>query len=192
MKLAAAFAALCLAAAPAFAAPALAADDAAPAPSAYDFEFVAIDGEPMPLSLYEGKALLVVNTASLCGFTKQYDGLQKLYETYEEDGLVVIGAPSNDFGGQEPGSAEEIKEFCETNFNIRFPLTDKVVVKGESAHPFYQWARATLGEGAEPKWNFHKILVKPDGSLAAYFPSKVEPMSDELRGAVETALATAE
>lgn len=158
--------------------------------SAHAFTFTGIAGDPLPLEQFSGRPVLVVNTASLCGFTDQYGGLQSLYETYEEDGLVVLGVPSNDFGGQEPGQAGEIKEFCETNFNVRFPLADKVVVKGNGAHPFYQWARETLGADNAPKWNFHKYLVGPEGGLVTAFPSAVEPMSAEVRRAVEAALST--
>ncbi|MGF1543192.1 MAG: glutathione peroxidase [Parvularculaceae bacterium] len=155
---------------------------------AHDFEFVAIDGAPLPMDRFAGKAVLVVNTASLCGFTDQYGGLQTLYETYADEGLVVLGAPSNDFGGQEPGANGEIKEFCEANFNVRFPLTEKIAVRGAGAHPFYAWAAAALGPENAPKWNFHKYLVGPDGALIEAFPSSVEPMSARLTGAVEKAL----
>ncbi|MEO1015140.1 MAG: glutathione peroxidase [Pseudomonadota bacterium] len=156
--------------------------------SAHDFTLTAIDGAPMPLKGFAGKTLLVVNTASLCGYTDQYGGLQALYATYQDRGLVVIGVPSNDFGGQEPGKAGEIKDFCETNFNVRFPLADKTVVRGEGAHPFYAWARETLGPDNAPKWNFHKYLVGPDGALLAGFPSSVEPTSARLKDAIERAL----
>jgi len=154
--------------------------------SAHDFTFTSIDGEALPLKKYAGKAVLLVNTASECGFTPQYEGLATLYETYGKDGLVVLGAPSNDFGGQEPGSEQEIKEFCEVNFNIQFPLTAKISTKGEAAHPFYAWVRAETGTG--PKWNFHKNLIAPDGELIGSFPSAVKPMSAELTKAVRAAL----
>ncbi len=162
--------------------------DAQAGESAHDFTLTAIDGAPMPLKGYAGKTLLVVNTASLCGFTDQYSGLQALYAAYQDKGLVVIGVPSNDFGGQEPGGAGRIKEFCETNFNVRFPLADKTVVRGDAAHPFYLWAREMLGADNAPKWNFHKYLVGPDGSLLAAFPSSVEPMSDRIKAAIEDTL----
>jgi glutathione peroxidase len=157
--------------------------------NAFDFNFTSIDGKPMPLSDYKGKVLVVVNTASFCGFTKQYTGLQKLYETYESKGLVVVGVPSNDFGGQEPGSSEKIKEFCDGNFGITFPMTEKNVVKGTDAHPFYKWAAATLGAKAAPGWNFHKYVVGRDGSLAQSFFSGAEPGSKEVIAAVEAELA---
>ncbi|MEM6536518.1 MAG: glutathione peroxidase [Pseudomonadota bacterium] len=156
--------------------------------SAHDFSFNAIDGESLPMSEFAGKAVLVVNTASRCGYTPQYDGLQALYEKYQEQGLVVLGVPSNDFGGQEPGVEEDIKKFCETNFNVRFPLTEKTVVKGEGAHPFYKWAVSTLGDQNAPKWNFHKFLVDKEGALVGAFTSNVEPLSGELTSAVERAL----
>jgi glutathione peroxidase len=158
--------------------------------SAYDFSFTSIDGQPMPLSQYEGKAVLVVNTASFCGFTKQYQGLQALYQSYEAKGLVVIGVPSNDFGGQEPGSATQIKEFCQGAFGITFPLTEKVPVTGEAAHPFYKWAAATLGPKAAPGWNFHKYLVARDGRIVKSFYSGTAPDSKEIVAAIEDALAS--
>jgi glutathione peroxidase len=158
--------------------------------SAYDFSFSSIDGQPMPMSQYKGKAVLVVNTASFCGFTKQYQGLQALYQSYEAKGLVVIGVPSNDFGGQEPGSATQIKEFCEGAFGITFPLTEKVPVTGEAAHPFYKWAAATLGPKAAPGWNFHKYLVARDGRIVKSFYSGTAPDSKEIVAAIEDALAS--
>ncbi len=161
---------------------------AAAAETAWDFAFTSIDGDAMPLKAYEGKALLVVNTASRCGFTPQYEGLQALWERYRDRGLVVIGVPSNDFGGQEPGSAEQIKAFCETNFAVDFPMTDKYPVTGADAHPFYRWAATALGADQTPRWNFHKYLVGPDGSLVAALPTRVEPTSEPAIAAVEKAL----
>ena len=157
--------------------------------SAYDFSFTSIDGKPMPLSAYQGKTLLVVNTASFCGFTQQYKGLQALYEKYEAKGFVVVGVPSNDFGGQEPGSTKEIKDFCEGAFGITFPLTEKVPVTGAAAHPFYQWAVATLGPKSAPGWNFHKYLVGRDGRIVSSFYSGAAPDSKEVVAAVEQELA---
>lgn len=157
-------------------------------PTAYDFDFTRIDGTPMPLASFKGKTLLVVNTASLCGYTDQYGDLQEVFETFADRGLVVIGAPSNDFGGQEPGKEDDIKEFCEVNFNVRFPLTEKVIVKGDDAHPFYQWAKNTLGEKNAPSWNFHKYLVGSDGQLIAAFPSRVKPTSPQVKEAIEKSL----
>jgi glutathione peroxidase len=151
--------------------------------SAYDYEFTTIDGDKLPLSSFKGKTVLLVNTASECGFTPQYEWLQALWEKYRDQGLVVLGAPSNDFGGQEPGSEKEIKKFCEVNFNVNFPLTSKVVTKGGDAHPFYQWARGEIGSG--PKWNFHKYLIDPEGNLVGSYPSIVKPMSSKLQKAIK-------
>lgn len=152
--------------------------------SAYDFSFRKIDGGELPLSSFAGKTLLVVNTASKCGLTKQYDGLQKLYDTYKDRGLVVLGVPANDFLSQEPGSNSEIKKFCETNFGITFPMTEKVHVKGSEAHPFYLWITAQPGGGV-PVWNFHKFLISPQGAFIAAFDPKIEPNSAELVEAIE-------
>lgn len=157
--------------------------------SAYNFEFVSIDGKPMPLKAFEGRVLLVVNTASFCGFTPQYKGLQALSDEYEARGLTVIGVPSNDFGGQEPKSEGEIKSFCEGAFGITFPLTEKAVVKGMGAHPFYQWVVGVLGSKAAPGWNFHKYLVARDGRVVGSFNSGVDPQSAELKSALEMELA---
>jgi glutathione peroxidase len=162
---------------------------AEPAKSVYAFEFQAIEGHALPLAQYRGKALLVVNTASFCGFTPQYDGLQALWDKYRERGLIVLGVPSNDFGGQEPGSATEIKDFCETNFHINFPMTRKQHVKGPDAHPLYQWLKAELGAESAPRWNFHKYLIGRDGQPIGYFPSGVRPDSQPMLDAVEAALA---
>jgi glutathione peroxidase len=156
--------------------------------TAYEFQFPAIDGGQLPLAAWRGKVLLVVNTASFCGFTGQYSGLQKLWETYEAQGLVVLGVPSNDFGEQEPGTAAEIKTFCEGAYNITFPLAAKQTVKGPAAHPFYQWARAALGERSAPRWNFHKYLVGRDGKLIGGYGSTVTPQSDTMVGAIAAAL----
>jgi len=157
-------------------------------PSAWDFSFTAIDGEQLPLSQYEGQAVLVVNTASRCGFTSQYDALQQLWLDYRERGLIVIGVPSDDFGGQELSSEVEIKQFCEVNFNIDFPLTSITSVKGGTAHPFYKWAGQEVGMFARPKWNFHKYLIDRNGQLSASFSSMALPTSDKIRTAVETVL----
>lgn len=159
--------------------------------SAHELEFTSIDGEPLPLSGFAGRAVLVVNTASLCGFTYQYEALQALWQGYRERGLVVLGVPSNDFGQQEPGTEAEIKEFCEVNFDIDFPLTEKQQVKGDDAHPFFLYARDQLGEDAVPRWNFHKYLVSPDGRLVDAWPSRVEPGSAAITEAIEAVLPDA-
>ena len=157
--------------------------------SAYDFNMTTIDGKPMPLDQYKGKVLLVVNTASMCGYTPQYEGLQALQNKYKAQGFTVIGVPSGDFGGQEFEKAGEIKTFCESKFGIKFPMSEKSVVKGDAAVPFYRWAAVTLGPDKTPQWNFHKYLVGRDGKLIAAFGSKVTPMSPELTGAVTQAIA---
>ena len=159
--------------------------------SAYDFSFTAIDGTPLPMSQFRGRVVLVVNTASFCGFTKQYDGLQKLYETYKDRGLVVLGVPSNDFGDQEPGTNTEIAQFCQGAFNVTIPLTTKYDVKGPDAHAFYKWALATLGDDAAPRWNFHKYLIGADGKLIVSFATTVEPGSSKITSSIEAALAGA-
>ncbi len=156
--------------------------------TAHDFSFISIDGTPMPLSNFAGKVLLVVNTASRCGFTAQYEGLQKLWSTYQDRGLVVLGVPSNDFGGQEPGNAEEIKEFCTINFNINFPMTEKYAVSGKDAHPFYQWASQQAGFLGGPKWNFHKYLIAADGRFLAGYGSITTPQDAKLIAAIEAGL----
>ncbi len=161
----------------------------AQAVTAHDFAFPAIDGAEMQLSDYSGKVLLVVNTASQCGFTGQYDDLQQIWQQYRDQGLVVIGVPSNDFGGQEPGSNADIKDFCESNFAIDFPMTEKVVVSGDHAHPFYAWAKTQLGEASRPRWNFHKYIVGRDGRALDWFSSMTNPSSKKLRKAVEIALS---
>lgn len=172
----------------AFAADESSATGPASTPSAFEHEFQSIDGSRMRLGDWRGKVLLVVNTASFCGFTPQYDGLQKLWETYEAKGLVVIGVPSNDFGGQEPEGEAKIKEYCTGAFGVTFPLTAKYEVKGAGAHPFYRWAVGALGSGAAPRWNFHKILVGRDGKAISAYPSNVTPQSAQLVTAIETAL----
>lgn len=156
--------------------------------SAHDFTFTSIDGRPLPLSEFAGKAVLVINTASQCGFTPQYAGLESLHEDYGPKGLVVLGVPCNDFGAQEPGTEGEIAQFCETSFGVKFPLTSKESVQGDAAHPFYQWAREELGDERAPQWNFHKYLVAPDGRLVAALATSVEPTSEEALAAINKAL----
>jgi glutathione peroxidase len=156
--------------------------------AAYRFSFVSIDGQPLPLSSFKGKSVLIVNTASQCGFTPQYTQLEDVWNRYKDKGLVVLGVPSNDFGGQEPGSDKEIKKFCEGNYDVDFPLTTKYDVMGPKAHPFYQWAAATGGDAAIPKWNFHKLLIDPNGNLVAEFPSKTKPDAAEITKAIEASL----
>jgi glutathione peroxidase len=139
------------------------------------FAFVSIDGAPLPLDAWRGRPVLIVNTASYCGYTPQYAGLEALWQRYRDRGLVVLGVPSNDFGRQEPGSAAEIKEFCATNYRVDFPLAEKCRVVGGEAHPFYRWVAEELGEAGAPRWNFHKYLVGPDGRLEGAWPAQVDP-----------------
>lgn len=160
----------------------------ADATTAHDFSFTAIDGTPLPLKSLAGKAVLVVNTASECGFTPQYTALQDLWSRYRDKGFVLLGVPSNDFGGQEPGTAAQIKEFCEVNFSVDFPLTEKAKVTGAAAHPFYAWAAKELGALAKPRWNFHKYLIAPDGRLVDWFSTPTPPTAPRVIKAVENAL----
>jgi glutathione peroxidase len=157
--------------------------------SAHDFTFPAIAGGDLPLKAWAGKPVLVVNTASFCGYTSQYRDLEAVWRRYKDRGLVVLGVPSNDFGGQEPGKAAEIKAFCET-FDVSFPLADKQIVSGAGAHPFYRWVVAELGEAGAPRWNFHKYLVAPDGTLAGAWPSQVKPDAPAILREIEPLLAT--
>ena len=147
----------------------------------FDFKINSINGDELDLSIFDGKTILLVNVASNCGFTKQYDDLQKLYDNFKDKGLVVVGVPTNQFGGQEPGSETEIKNFCETNFNISFPMTSKYDVKGDNAHPIYLWAKDTYGKSTVPKWNFHKILINKQGKIDDTFASFTAPMSKKIR-----------
>ena len=146
----------------------------------FDFKINSINGDELDLSIFDGKTILLVNVASNCGFTKQYDDLQKLYDNFKDKGLVVVGVPTNQFGGQEPGSETEIKNFCETNFNISFPMTSKYDVKGDNAHPIYLWAKDTYGKSTVPKWNFHKILINKQGKIDDTFASFTAPMSKKI------------
>lgn len=157
--------------------------------TAWDFSFHTLTGhKPLPLSSFKGKVLLVVNTASKCGFTPQYAGLEKLYLKYKDRGFVVLGVPSNDFGGQEPGTDTEIGKFCQINYGVTFPMTSKEVVSGKEAAPFYQWAKKEAGFGSAPKWNFHKYLIGRNGELITYFYSTTSPDSARLEKAIEKAL----
>ena len=144
---------------------------------AYDFQFRDLDGSPLSLSEYKGKIIVAVNVASQCGFTKQYEDMQNIWEKYQSKGIVMLGIPSNDFGNQEPGSNKDIKNFCEAKFGISFPMTEKVSVKGPKAHPFYIWAKKNYGKSAIPKWNFHKIIINRNGKVAETFSSIVNPSS---------------
>jgi glutathione peroxidase len=156
--------------------------------SAHEFEFTSIDGKPLKLKQYAGHPVLIVNTASECSFTPQYRGLEALWRKYKERGLVVLGVPSNEFGGQEPGTEQEIKNFCSSRYEVTFPMTAKNAVAGKNAHPLYQWIVAQAGEGAAPKWNFHKYLIDGKGELVGVFPSKVAPEDKKLTEAIEERL----
>ena len=154
----------------------------------FDLNIKDIQGKMIDFSKYKDKTILLVNVASKCGFTKQYSGLQTLYEKYKDKGLVIIGIPSNQFGGQEPGSNKEIKDFCEINFNITFPITDKIDVKGKNAHPIYLWAKENYGNSTVPKWNFHKILINKNGKIQKTYNSFIKPMSKKIIKEIELIL----
>lgn len=171
------------------AAVALGADAQKSKANAYEYTFNTLSGkEKLPLSQFKGSVVLVVNTASRCGYTPQYEGLEALYKKYKDKGLVVLGVPSNDFGAQEPGSNEDIAKFCKLNYGVSFPMAGKEVVVGDKAHPFYLWAKKTLGDGSAPKWNFSKYLIGRNGELVTSFESGAAPQSDKVLKAVETAL----
>ncbi len=173
------------------AAQSLAMNGAAMSPvTAYAFSFAGLTGDAIRLSDFAGKPIIVVNTASLCGYTPQYAGLERLFLRFHERGLMIIGVPSNDFGGQEPGGPTEISETANKEYGVTFPLTAKVDVKGRNAHPFYKWA-ATERPKETPQWNFHKYLVGSDGHIAAVFPTAVEPMDPRLVDAVANELTRA-
>ena len=154
----------------------------------FDFTVKGIDKKVINLSEYRGKTVLLVNVASKCGFTNQYSGLQTLYEKYKEKNFIILGVPSNQFGGQEPGSNDEIKDFCETNFNITFPITDKIEAKGSKAHIIYKWAKENHGNSTVPKWNFHKILINKEGKVHDTFSSFTVPLSDKIKKEIESIL----
>jgi len=154
----------------------------------FDFKINSINGEKLNFSNFKGKTLLLVNVASYCGFTKQYEDLQNLYDNFKERGLIVIGIPSNQFGGQEPGTESEIKDFCETNFGITFPMTSKYDVKGDNAHQIYLWAKESYGKSTVPKWNFHKILINKNGKVEDTFASFTNPMSKKILKKLEQIL----
>jgi glutathione peroxidase len=163
-------------------------DDAAG--DAYQFEFAGLDGGTLPLAAWRGHPVLVVNVASYCGYTPQYRDLEALWRRYRDHGLIVLGVPSNDFGQQEPGTAAEIKTFCETSYQVDFPLAEKSRVIGSAAHPFYRWIAARLGEAGTPRWNFHKYLIGPDGQLVGTWPTPVRPSDTAITAEIERALGT--
>ena len=151
---------------------------------AYDFKFNSIDGGEISLNDYKEKVIVVVNVASRCGYTPQYESLQKLYDKYKNKDLIVIGVPTNNFK-QEPGSNKEIKDFCENNFGITFPMTEKINVIGKNSHPFYKWAKNDFGLGAIPKWNFHKIVIGKNGKIEDTFASFTKPNSKKFIKLIE-------
>lgn len=155
------------------------------AASVHDFELNTIDGQKMPLSAYKGKVVLLVNTASQCGYTPQYEGLEALYKKYKGQGLVLVGVPANNFGGQEPGSNEEIKTFCNRTYHVTFPMASKVSVTGGDQIPLYKHLSGAAGA---PQWNFTKYLVSKDGQVIKKFDSAVTPDARELTAAIEAAL----
>ncbi len=158
--------------------------------TAYDFEFTTLKGERFALGQFTGRPLLVVNTASKCGFTPQYAGLTEVWKQHKDEGLVVIGVPSNDFGQQEPGSADDIGSFCEINYGVDFPMMEKVRVKGPNAHPLFQWLAVEGGFLSRPRWNFYKYLIGRDGKLATWFGSPTKPDSVKFGRAVKKVLGT--
>jgi glutathione peroxidase len=153
--------------------------------SAYAFSFKSLEGKPLPLSQYAGKPMVIVNTASKCGFTPQYKGLEALWQAKRDHGLVVLGVPSNDFGGQEPGTHSEIQSFCELRFGVDFPLTEKVSVTGADAHPLFKWIAQKGGFLGRPHWNFYKYLIGPDGRFVDWYSSITAPGSARFTKAVE-------
>lgn len=157
--------------------------------TAYQFAFTGLWTDRVPMTAFDGEVVLVVNTASRCGFTPQYEGLQEIYSEYHDQGFEILGVPSNNFAGQEPGSAQEIQEFCSLNYGVTFPMAGKTDVVGDARHPFYAWAETQLGDAAVPGWNFHKLLIGRDGRLIAAFPTRTEPTSAEVRAAISAALA---
>ncbi len=153
-----------------------------------DIPFKTITGEPTSLREYAGRPVLIVNVASECGYTPQYEGLQTLYQDFKDDGLVVMGFPANNFGGQEPGSNKEILEFCTSKFNVTFPMMAKVSVKGDDKHPLFKYLTEDSPLTGEIKWNFSKFLLDKNGQLVARFETSVEPTSDKVREAIDKVL----
>ena len=153
----------------------------------YDFKIESITGEIIDLNEFKNKIVLITNTASYCGFTKQYSDLQKLWQKYKEEGLIVLGVPSNSFN-QEKSNEKDVKNFCEVNFNINFPMTKITEVKGDDAHEIFKWAKKNYGKPAVPKWNFHKILINKNGKIEDTFTSFTKPMSYKITSKIESLL----
>ena len=155
---------------------------------AYDFKFKDLDGNTLSLAEFKNKVIIAINVASQCGFTSQYEDMQKVWENYQTKDVIMLGIPSNDFGQQEPGTNKEIKNFCEAKFGITFPMTEKVSVKGSDAHPFYIWAEKNHGKSAVPKWNFHKIIINKEGKIEKTFSSMTNPSSKKFIEVIENLL----
>ena len=155
----------------------------------YAFKMENIEGKEQPLSAYKGKVILAVNVASKCGLTPQYEGLEKLYQKYKDKGFVILGFPANEFGNQEPGTNAEIAEFCSAKYNVTFPMFSKIVVKGEKAHPLYQWLLASTENHNDIEWNFAKFLVDQNGQVVARFDPRTTPEDPKITSAIEKALA---
>ncbi len=153
----------------------------------YDFKIESITGEVIDLNKFQNKVVLITNTASYCGFTKQYSDLQKLWQKYKEEGFIVLGVPSNSFN-QEKSNEKDVKDFCEVNFNINFPMTKITEVKGDNAHEIFKWAKKNYGKSAVPKWNFHKILINKKGKVEDTFASFTNPMSNKITSKIESLL----
>ena len=153
----------------------------------YDFKIESITGEVINLNEFQNKVVLITNTASYCGFTKQYSDLQKLWQKYKEEGLIVLGVPSNSFN-QEKSNDKDVKDFCEVNFNINFPMTKITEVKGDNAHEIFKWAKKNFGKSAVPKWNFHKILINKKGKVEDTYASFTNPMSNKITSKIESLL----
>ena len=159
----------------------------------FDYTLSSIDGQPAPLSAYKGKVVMLVNVASRCGFTPQYSALEAIYEKYKDRGFVIVGIPANNFGAQEPGTNQEIKTFCQSKYNVKFPMMSKISVKGDDQTPLYQFLTdksANPKTGGDIQWNFTKFLIGPDGQILARFEPKVTPDSPEVTSAIESALAS--
>ena len=155
---------------------------------AYDFTFKDLDGNTLSLAEFKNKVIIAINVASQCGFTSQYEDMQKVWENYQAKDVIMLGIPSNDFGQQEPGTNKEIKNFCEAKFGITFPITEKISVKGTDAHPLYIWAKENHGKSAVPKWNFHKIIINKEGKIEKTFSSITNPSSKKFKEVIENLL----
>ena len=153
--------------------------------NAYNFNFTSIEGNVIKLNDFAGKPILLINTASLCGFTTQYNDIENLYKTYKDKGLFIIAIPSNDFGNQELSSNKEVKEFCKINFNTSFTLTEITNIKGNNGHPFFKWIKENAGFLAFPKWNFYKYLINKEGNLDSWYASTTKPNSKKLVNAID-------